>query len=924
MSDPSDRLAAALADRYRIERELGQGGMATVYLARDLKHDRQVALKVLKPELAAVLGADRFVVEIKTTAALQHPHILPLFDSGEADGFLYYVMPFIDGETLRDKLNRETQLGIDEAVRIATEVAEALHYAHSQGVVHRDIKPENILMANGRPMVADFGIALALSAAAGGRMTETGMSLGTPHYMSPEQATADKEIGPRSDVYSLASVLFEMLTGEPPHTAGSAQAIIMKIIAETAAPVTKVRKSVPPNVAAAIGKALEKLPADRFESAKAFAEALANPGFTSMSATATTAAPTTVRGWLRSPLSWGAVALALAIGAAGFALIRQPPQTAKQQVYRAELPFLTRSDSGVGFGGLDISRDGSMIVYAAKPAGKGSKVALYLRRGEGREAVLMPGTEGARFPTFSPDGEFIAFVIVNSPSDRDIMRVPVGGGAPQPLVSDLKGALPPVFLRWGQDGYLYFRATDGISRVSLQNREPELVVEGLVTYPEPMPDGRHLVYVGINGVNVLDLGTRETTPLNLLANEARYSPTGHLVLAVDDHLEAIAFDAATGTAVGRPVRLRDQSTSGGRLQSLAISDAGTVAYTAFEGHDPNPQSKRLMLFDRTGQMQSLPLPRANYDVALFSPAGRRLAFNTEANESGFGAGLVPGLLTVYDMDLGATVPIVTTGVAQITAWFPGGERLAYFDLDPVGGTIAILSRAIDLPGPPDTLWVDTTDLSMGKGMMRVPLGFTPDGQMALIDEIVLPGGDHNLVVGRLRDGRWEIGPYLHAPWIETNGVLSPDGHWAAYQSTMEAANPADQLSGKIYAQSFPHPGARVAISHGLGRLPRWRADGRAVLYWQGNTLVETILEVDAESLRVTQRTDLITLPPGMAAPSDSWWDIHPDGERFVVPLADADTAVTTGPPSQSPLRLVRVVNWFEELKARMAEAEAQP
>ena len=192
----TDRVRAALAGRYRIERRLGEGGMATVFLANDLKHDRHVALKVLKPELAAVLGAERFIQEIKTTANLQHPHILPLFDSGRTGGqegggddFLYYVMPFIQGETLRQKLTRETQLGIDESVRIAREVADALDYAHRHGVIHRDIKPENILLQDGRALVADFGIALAVSAAAGGRMTETGLSLGTPHYMSPEQAT---------------------------------------------------------------------------------------------------------------------------------------------------------------------------------------------------------------------------------------------------------------------------------------------------------------------------------------------------------------------------------------------------------------------------------------------------------------------------------------------------------------------------------------------------------------------------------------------------------------------------------------------------------------------------------------------------------------------------------------------------------------
>ena len=247
-------VASALSGRYRIDRELGRGGMATVYLAEDLKHGRKVALKVLKPELAAVLGAERFVVEIKTTASLQHPHILPLFDSGEADGLLYYVMPYIQGETVREKLNRETQFGVDDAIRIAREVADALDYAHRHGVIHRDIKPENVLLHDGRAMVMDFGIALAVSAAAGGRMTETGLSLGTPHYMSPEQATADKDISARSDIYSLASVLYETLAGEPPHTGGSAQQVIMKIIAEPAKPVTSLRKSVPSNVDAAIAE----------------------------------------------------------------------------------------------------------------------------------------------------------------------------------------------------------------------------------------------------------------------------------------------------------------------------------------------------------------------------------------------------------------------------------------------------------------------------------------------------------------------------------------------------------------------------------------------------------------------------------------------------------------------------------------------
>jgi len=246
MTAAPPEVSAALADRYAIERELGQGGMATVYLAEDLKHQRKVAIKVLRRELAAVLGADRFVQEIRTTANLQHPNILPLFDSGEAGGLLYYVMPYVAGETLRQKLDREKRLGIPEAVRITAEVAEALDYAHRHEVIHRDIKPENILLHDGRPVVADFGIALAVSAAAGGRMTETGLSLGTPHYMSPEQATAEKDITRRSDIYSLGAVLYEMLTGDPPHTGASAQQIIMRIITEEPRSVSALRQTVRP------------------------------------------------------------------------------------------------------------------------------------------------------------------------------------------------------------------------------------------------------------------------------------------------------------------------------------------------------------------------------------------------------------------------------------------------------------------------------------------------------------------------------------------------------------------------------------------------------------------------------------------------------------------------------------------------------
>ncbi len=275
MSDPITRLNAALGSRYRIESELGEGGMATVYLAEDIKHERQVALKVLKPELAAVVGAERFLHEIQIAAKLNHPHILTLIDSGEADGFLYYVMPYVQGESLRDKLQREKQLAIEDALAITQDVASAMAYAHAQGVIHRDLKPGNILLHEGEAMVADFGLALALHAAGGQRLTETGLSLGTPEYMSPEQATADHDVDARSDIYSLAAVLYELLAGEPPHTGHNTQAIIAKLLTERPTPLRIMRSTGPEAVDRAVMKALAKVAPDRFATTGEFAKALA-------------------------------------------------------------------------------------------------------------------------------------------------------------------------------------------------------------------------------------------------------------------------------------------------------------------------------------------------------------------------------------------------------------------------------------------------------------------------------------------------------------------------------------------------------------------------------------------------------------------------------------------------------------------------
>src|SRR5574338_804995 len=269
------KVTRVLAARYRIERVIGEGGMATVYLAEDLKHKRPVAVKVMRPELAATLGTDRFLREVEIAAQLNHPNILPMYDSGEAQGILYYVMPFVDGESLAARLNREGELPVPVALRIGREVAEALAYAHRHGIIHRDIKPANILLHEGHALVADFGIARALDAE-GEAITKTGLAIGTPQYMSPEQSTGDKTVDARTDIYALGAVIYEMLTGEPPFTGRSPQAVVARSLTERPRPLAATREGLPPGLEDAVSKALSRSAADRFPTATALAESLAS------------------------------------------------------------------------------------------------------------------------------------------------------------------------------------------------------------------------------------------------------------------------------------------------------------------------------------------------------------------------------------------------------------------------------------------------------------------------------------------------------------------------------------------------------------------------------------------------------------------------------------------------------------------------
>jgi hypothetical protein len=467
MGDDATLIAEALDDRYVIERQLGAGGMAVVYLARDRKLDREVALKVLRPELGAVLGAERFLTEIKISARLDHPHILTLIDSGEANGLLYYVLPYVRGESLRDKLDREHQLSIDEALTITKQVASALDYAHRQGLVHRDIKPENILLQEGEAMLADFGIALAVKEAGGNRLTQTGLSLGTPQYMSPEQATGDRGIDARSDVYSLAAVLYEMLAGEPPVTGASAQSMIAKLMTESPTHLRVLRTTVPVELDAAVARALSKTPADRFTSAGEFARALVVKDATEPTPSAV---PPTRRS--RRPMLIGAAAVLLvavaAVGAyemkgraaAPAALGAKTQLTSTGSVYSPaispdgkQLAFLTRHCTGAdctystvvqdvggtttrtilegataGYG-LEWSPDRRNLVYSGTVRGQGGSFLLSALGGEPRfltngVATFYAGGDSLLLgPSTRPDSVFYVRVAALDGVARDSIRI---------------------------------------------------------------------------------------------------------------------------------------------------------------------------------------------------------------------------------------------------------------------------------------------------------------------------------------------------------------------------------------------------------------------------------------------------------------------------------------------------------------------
>ena len=853
MSDPLARLTAALADRYRIERELGQGGMATVYLAQDLKHDRKVAIKVLRPELAAVIGAERFLTEIKTTANLQHPHILPLHDSGRTDDFVYYVMPFIDGESLRDRLSREKQLSIGDAVRIAGEVAGALDYAHRHGIIHRDIKPENVLLHDGRALVADFGIALAATSA-GHRMTETGMSLGTPHYMSPEQAMGDRELTPRSDIYALGAMTYEMLLGEPPFTGPTAQSIVAKVMTEKPAALIPRRDRIPPHVEDAVLTALEKLPADRFGSAAEFAAALDAPapaGAARSGIRPRSAAARTRRPWvmlaggvgLGAALSWGFGALRGRGAAEGeprhlaIALPDSAPFTAGQDEF------------GTALNSLDLSRDGRALVYVT---GSTAGTRLVLVRLDNGTVRILPGTERGRSPAFSPDGQAIAFVQANSVvrrlslDDDRIAEGPATAGAS---------------LHWHQDGKIYF---DGGCRVAsatggkTTRLAPVACLANWATsegaFIDPASEWMLLQAGGMIQLVSRRSGAVRELPLpgpaagidstaRLYGHSPRYVPPGFLVFVRGSALYAARFDhsALRLTSVPQQVVSDIRREQSGQAQ-LAVSDDGTLVWA--EGGDES--LARFVWVTQDGRVQdTLFVPAAEVGSYALSPDGRRLAYSTVRPNRG-------AELMIADLERRVV------------------DRIDYpFRLDPVnwvrgGRVLSVLLSHPDLSGRGALVHLDDRAITVDSSLPRLQ-NESPDGATRCLESpnlLQAPFGAKLFVQGMAPGG----------DSVQVDAV----GDWCRFapNSRMIAWSNSD---GVFVASTLAGARGRVLVGPG-GNEPRWSADGRQLLYRDGPEWYA--VPAPTSDLKPTGQPRLLFRGGFLQALAS--WDLGPDGRLLLL------------------------------------------
>jgi len=851
---------------YILERELGRGGMATVYLAYDRKHERRVAVKVLHAELAAMLGPERFLQEIRVTAHLQHPHILGLIDSGvfgdeagELRGRPYYVMPYVEGETLRKRLERERQLPIADALRIARETADALAYAHAQNFVHRDIKPENILLQQGHALVADFGIALAVQHAGGTRMTQTGLSLGTPQYMAPEQALGERSIDNRADIYALGSVLYEMLVGDPPFTGPTAQAIVAKVLTERPDAPSASRETVPPNVDAAVLTALAKLPADRFARASEFAAALADGAVITAPRRA---AGTHAHRSNRVLISAICVALAAAVGL-GWALRNATyPHPPAPPVRRAFLSTSPQFD--VRGADMSVSADGS--TFATLDA-----TGILVRHMDQAEPVTTSSPA-----SFSPGGGILflsgdgSHVGLSRSRDLIVQRLDGGDAVVIQSASSSGGA----FL---DNQHIVVVDTGGLGIYTLRSAQRESLLRTPPNWrlfqPIVLPGNRYVLVAVVAGnlasarILAVDLKSHKADTLNVGEALRPQFADGWLYYArANGTLYAIPFDPQHLRTTGQPV-----ATS----ISVVISRDGRAAYAAGHG---------VLVYGERQLTRLVALGPSNSRVPLFgapavfhnprvSPDGRRILVD---RGSGGAAGRD---VWVLDRDTKTLSRATTIGDAHDAVWTPDGRSITYLSFRNPRGSVVTASvdgganeHAIAVPGTPN------------------PGSWLPDGSGYLLGISTL-AGNSDLYLLPAKGGAPE--PILVTPFDEHSPAASPYGKWVAYTSDETGV-------AEIYVRALHGDPNRTLISTVSGEEPVWGHDGKSVWYVEhsGNDsrLIQAKLSDDMPR-RVISRTAVVDPLNYEPVGNHSNWDLTADNHAVVVE------------PAAESHRLVMVFDW---------------